>query len=68
MLEEEMRKADECGVEKFSILDDSEKTIATLGDRWWSQTAKREGKKVSNKCKQQVLCNIWKKRDERPNV
>ena len=31
---EEMRKIDECGMEKFDTLDSSEKTIAILGDRW----------------------------------
>ena len=28
-----MRKIDECNVEKFGILDNSEKTIAILGDK-----------------------------------
>ena len=39
---EEMRKMDECDMEKFGALDGSEKTIAILGDRWWPQTAKHE--------------------------
>ena len=39
----EMRKVDECDMEKFGTLDSSEKTIAILGDRWWPQTAKQEG-------------------------
>ena len=43
----EMRKIDECDLEKFGTLDSSEKTIAILGDRWWPQTAKREGDKTS---------------------
>ena len=60
----EMRKIDECCMEKFSTLDSSEKTIAILGDRWWPQTAKQQGGKISKK----FLCNIWKKRDERPNI
>ena len=38
-----MRKTDEYGTEKFGTLDSSEKTIAILGDRWWSQTANRKG-------------------------
>ena len=42
----EMRKIDECDMEKFSTLDISEKTIAILGDRWWPQTAKQEGDKI----------------------
>ena len=41
---EEMRKIDECGMEKFDTLDNNEKkTIAILGDRWWAQTAKQQG-------------------------
>ena len=39
---DEMSKIDECGMEKFSTLDSSEKTIAILGDRWWEQKAKQE--------------------------
>ena len=46
---EEMRKLDEGGMDKFGTLDSSEKTIAILGDRWWPQTAKREGDKISKK-------------------
>ena len=34
VLEEEMRKMDECDMEKFGTLDSSEKTIAILGDTW----------------------------------
>ena len=34
LLIEGMRKIDDCGMEKFVILDSSEKTIAILGDRW----------------------------------
>ena len=36
----EMRKIEECGMERFGTLDSSEKTMAILGDRWWLQTAK----------------------------
>ena len=61
---EEMRKIDECGMEKFGTLDSSEKTIAILGDRWRPQTAKQKGDKISK----QFICNIWKKRNGRPNV
>ena len=60
----EMRKIDECGMEKFGTLDSSKKTIAIQGDRWWTQTAKQQEDKISKKC----LCNIRKKRNERPNV
>ena len=63
-LSEETRKIDECDMEKFGTLDSREKTIATLGDRWWPQTAKQEGGEISKK----FLCNMWKKRNERPNV
>ena len=47
VLEKEMRKIDECDMEKFGTLDSSEKTIAILGDRWWPQTVKQEGDKIS---------------------
>ena len=40
---EEMRKIDECDMEKFGTLDinSSEKTIAILADRWWPQKGMR---------------------------
>ena len=56
VLEGEMRKIDECVMEKFGTLDSSEKTIAILGDRWWPQKTKQQGDKASKK----LLCNIWK--------
>ena len=59
-----MRKLDVCDMEEFGRLESSEKTIAILGDRWWPQTAKQDGDRTSK----QFLCNIWKKRIERPNV
>ena len=40
--------------EKFDTLDGSEKTI--LRDRWWPQTAKQKGDKISK----EFPCNIWK--------
>ena len=52
----EMRKIDECDMEKFGTLD-SEKTIAILGDRWWPQKAKQQGDDISNI----YICNTWKK-------
>ena len=61
---EEMRKIDECDMEKFGAYDRSEKTIAILGDRCWPQTAKQQGDKTRKKC----LCNIWKERNERPDL
>ena len=51
-------------MEQFGRLESSEKTIAILGDRWWPQTAKQDGDRIS----EQFQCNIWKKRNERPNV
>ena len=51
-------------MEEFDTLDVSEKTIANLGDRWWPQTAKQEGKKTSKT----FLCNIWEQRNECPIV
>ena len=46
------------------LVDSSERTIAILGDRLWPQTAQEEGHTLSYL----FLCNIWKKRTERPNV
>ena len=45
----EMRKVDECDMEKFGTLDSSEKAIAILGDRWWPQKVKQHGDKISKK-------------------
>ena len=58
-----MRKSDVCDMETFCGLKGSEKTIATLGDRW-PQTTRQEGDRISK----QFLCGTWKKRSERPNV
>ena len=38
----EMSKIDEFGMEKCGALDSSEKTFAIPGDRWWPQTTKHE--------------------------
>ena len=43
----EMRKIDECDVEKVGTLDNGEKTIDVLSDRWWPQTARQEGDKIN---------------------
>ena len=51
-------------MEEFGRLESSEQAIAILGDRWLPRTAKQDGDRI---CKQ-FLCNIWKKRNERPNV
>ena len=59
-----MRKLDVCDMEDLCRLESSEKTIAILGDRWWPQTAKQDGDRISK----QFLCSIWKKRNERPNA
>ena len=34
---EEMGQIDECDMETFRTLNNSKKTIAILGDRWWPQ-------------------------------
>ena len=62
----EMRKIDECVMQKFGTLEISETTIAILGDRWWPQTAKQQGDKVSKNI--YLVCNIWGKQNERRNV
>ena len=59
-----MRKLGECDMEEFGRLESSEKTIAILEHRWWPQTAKQDGDRISR----QFLCSIWKKGNERPNV
>ena len=61
---EETTKLDECDTEEFGRLESSEKMIAILGDRWWPQTAKQDGDRISK----HFLCNIWKTRNERPHV
>ena len=43
----EMSNLDERDMKEFSRLESSEKTIAILADRWWPQTAKQEGDKMS---------------------
>ena len=60
----DMKKLDVCDMEEFGRLESSEKMIAILGDRWWSQMAKQDGDRIST----QFLCNISKNRHERPNV
>ena len=42
-----MRKLDGCDMKEFGRLESSEKTIAILGDRWWPQTAKQDGYRIS---------------------
>ena len=37
---------DECDMQKFDKVDSSEKAIAILGGRWWSQAAEQEGDKI----------------------
>ena len=56
-----MRKIGVCDMEEFGILESSEKTIAILGDRWWPQTAKQDGDRISKR----FLCSMWNKRNER---
>ena len=61
---EEMGKIDESDMKDFDGLESSEKMFAILGGRWWPQTAKQERDKIIK----QLICNIWKKRNERANV
>ena len=44
---EEMMKFEICDMEEFGRLESSEETIAILGDRWWPQTAKQDGDRIS---------------------
>ena len=53
-----MRKLDVCDMEEFGRLKSSEKAIAILGDRWWPQTAKQGGDRISK----HFLCSIYGKR------
>ena len=46
-LEKEMRKLNVYDMEEFGRLEGSEKTVAILGARWWPQTAKQEGDRIS---------------------
>ena len=48
VLAEEMRKLDGRDMGEFRRLGNSEKTVAILGDRWWPQTAKKEGGRITN--------------------
>ena len=59
-----MRTLGVCNMEEFGRLESSEKTIAILGDKWWPQTAKEDGDRISK----QFICCIREKRNERPNV
>ena len=50
-----MTRLDICDMEEFGKLESSEKnTTAILGDRWWPQTAKQDGTRISK----QFLCSI----------
>ena len=64
VFEEEIRKVDGWAMENFDTLDCSEKTIDIQGDRWWPQTAKQGGDRISK----QFLRNIRKKSNELPNI
>ena len=48
-----MRDLNKSGMESFDALDDWEKTIAILGDRWWPQTAKQDGDEICRR----LLCS-----------
>ncbi|CAB1101631.1 unnamed protein product [Ectocarpus sp. CCAP 1310/34] len=51
-------------MDKFGKLDNREKTIAVIGDRWWANEAVENGDKMCNK----FLCSLWQKRKKLPNV
>ena len=68
VLVEEMRKFDECDMQAFGRLESSEKAIAIVGDRWWSETAKQEGDRIIKQFILREVLNIWKQRSERPNI
>ena len=51
-------------MEELGRLESAEKMMAILGDRWWPQTAKQDGDRISK----QFSCNTRKNRNERPNV
>ena len=59
-LEGEMRDLNKRGKKLFDALGSREKTIATLGDRWWPQTAKQDGDEICRR----FLCSVRKKRNE----
>ena len=61
----EMRKIGECDMDSFCTLDNGEKTIAILADRWWPRKAKQGGIKVG---KTFFMSYIGNKCNERPNV
>ena len=43
-----MRKLDVCGMEKFGrLVESSEKTMAIQRGRWWPQTVKQDGDRIS---------------------
>ena len=46
VLEGDMRNIDACDIDNFSALDNSDITIAILGNRGWPQKAKQERDKV----------------------
>ena len=59
-----MRKLSVRNMEEFGRLESSEETTAILGDRWWPQTAKQDGDRISKR----FLRGICKKHNERQNV
>ena len=59
-LEGEKRDLNKSGMESFNAFDSRKKTIATLADRWWPQTAKQDGDKICRR----FLCSVWKKSNE----
>ena len=54
VFEDGISNIDGCDMKKFCTMSFIEKTIAVLGDKWWPQTAKEEGNKISKPCYQYV--------------
>ena len=38
-----------CDMSEFDGLDQGEKTIAILGERWWPNEAQKEGEKIGKR-------------------
>ena len=63
---QDMRKIDECNMEKFSPVDNSEKNdraVLFVGDinRWWPRAARHEGCKIKQKmftCYREQTCSV----------
>ena len=50
-----MRKIGVCDMKELVRLESSDKTIAILRDRWWQQTAKQDGDRISKQFSMQYI-------------